>query len=64
MQEEKALFLLYIQACKSGEWGAYDALTPTQKFCIFLRWCMGCHVGRYCSYIVVYFGHGDGGMQI
>ena len=24
----------------------------------------GCHVGEYCTYGVVYFDHGGGGMQV
>ena len=50
-EEEEDLFRLFLQARESGEWGAYDALTPTQKLCVFLHRCRGgCCVGKYYSF--------------
>ena len=37
---------------------------PLKSFAYSLDGAGGCHVGKYCAYGVVYFGHGDGGMHI
>ena len=45
--EEEELFGWYRFAVEMGEWGPYEALTPTQKFAIWLRWLWGGgHVGE------------------
>ena len=61
--QEQELYCLYLHAVASGEWGgAYDALSPTQKLCVFYRHLRGAACGKYCSFGVVYFDLG-GGMQ-
>ena len=61
---EQQLYDRYLFAVNTGEWGPYEALTPTEKMVIFLRWLRGCCVGKKWSYGVVYFDLGGGGMQI
>ena len=39
--QEQELYCIYLHAVTSGEWGPYDALTPTQKLCIFYRQMRG-----------------------
>ena len=37
---------------------------PLKSFAFFSGGAVGCRMGKYCFYGVVYFDHGDGGMQI
>ena len=59
--EEEELFGRYRFAAETGEWGPYEALTPTQKYCIWLQRLWGGHVGKYLSFGVVYSDLSDGG---
>ena len=43
--EEQLLFEVYLNAFETDQWGAYDALTLTEKFCIWL-WRLG---GKECG---------------
>ena len=36
-EEEERLFQVLLKARESREWGAYKALTPTEKYCIWLQ---------------------------
>ena len=60
LAEEEELFGRYRFAVETGEWGPYEALTPTQKYVIWLRHLWGGHVGEQLSFGVVYFDLGDG----
>ena len=59
---EQGLYDQYIFGVETGQWGPYKALTPTEKYVIWLRrlWGGG-PVGKYLSFGVVYFDLGDGG---
>ena len=43
---EHMLYGWYVFGVETGEWGPYEALTPTQKFCVWLRWPQGGLVGE------------------
>ena len=38
---EHMLYGGYVFDMETGEWGPYEALTPTQKFCVWLRQLWG-----------------------
>ena len=38
---EQTLYDWYVFVVKTGEWGPYEALTPTEKMVIWLRWLWG-----------------------
>ena len=38
---EQMLYSRYVFGVETGEWGPYEALTPTEKFCEWLRWLWG-----------------------
>ena len=59
--EEEELFSQYRFAVEMGEWGPYEALTPTQKLTIWLRQLGGGAMWvSNLSFGVVYFDLGDG----
>ena len=58
--EEELLFSQYQFAVEMGEWGPYKALTPTQKFAIWLRRLGGAMWVSNYLFGVVYFDLGDG----
>ena len=43
---EQMLYGQYVFGIEMGEWGPYKALTPTEKFCVWLRWLSGGLVGE------------------
>ena len=43
---EQMLYGQYIFSIEMGEWGPYEALTPTEKFCVWLGWLWGGLVGE------------------
>ena len=51
--EEEYLYSRYHLGVETGEWGLYDALTPTKKFCVILTapgravWVSNCLVVVY-----------------
>ena len=47
-----------------GSGGCMTPSPPLKSFVYSSDGAGGCHVGKYCTYGVVYFEHGDGGMQI
>ena len=57
---EQMLYGRYVFGIETGEWGPYEALTPTEKFCVWLRRLWGGLVGEL-SFGVVYSDLGDGG---
>ena len=38
---EQMLYEWYIFMVQTGEWGPYEALTPTKKIAVWLRWLRG-----------------------
>ena len=42
---EQQLYDRYLYMVNTGEWGPYDALTPTEKMSIFLRRLQGALCG-------------------
>ena len=59
---EQELYDRYIFAVETEEWGPYEALTPTKKLVVWLRWLWGWGpVGEKLSFGVVYFDLGGGG---
>ena len=44
---EQQLYDRYLFAVNMGEWGLYDALTPTEKMCVFLRQLRGAWCGLF-----------------
>ena len=59
---EQMLCGRYLFAQQTGEWGHYDALTPTEKLAVWLRRLWGGALwASKCIFGVVYFDLGDGG---
>ena len=53
---EQMLYDWYAFVVETGEWGPYEALTPTKKMVIWQRWLWGGGpVGEQWSSGVVYF---------
>ena len=61
LPEEEELFGRYRFAVETGEWGPYEALTPTHKLTIWLRrlWGGGMWVSN-CLLVWSIFDLGDG----
>ena len=38
---EQILYDQYVFTVEMGEWGLYEALTPTEKMAIWLQWLWG-----------------------
>ena len=59
---EQMLYGRYLFGLQTGEWGPYEALTPTEKIVVWLRrlWGGALWVSKR-LFGVVYFGLGDGG---
>ena len=51
---EQMLYGWYLFGVQTGEWGHYEALTPTEKLMIWLRRLRGGLVGEWMSFGVVY----------
>ena len=59
---EQMLHGQYLFGQQTGEWGPYDALTPTKKMMVWLcRLRGGAMWVSNCLFGVVYFDLGDGG---
>ena len=47
-----------------GEWGSYEALTPTEKMTVWLHWLRGAMQESNCLFGVVYFFDLGGGGSV